>query len=340
MAKEYQLGVDQKEYFGVFYPFIRDDRITDVDFNGRSLWLTDCNNRRWRDRTQIPPGFIEQFTQRVSNTISKPFNKQSPVLEAETDTLRITIVHESVALSGRCICIRKSLPYVRLSAAKMIRENYCTSGILELLKCCVIKKKNIVFCGQPGVGKTECAKFFSGFISPSDRVITIEDTPEWHFKELHPENDCIELRINAQMDYTGAIKTCLRLNPGWIMLSETRSEEVVYLIEGYSTGVKGITTLHTDAVKKIPDRMLNMAGNRREAQRFENDIYSFVDVGVLISCKERKNPDGTVTLRRFIDQICFFAREDGENRMYLVADDGVLFADRLREAGWEEEDAG
>ena len=79
------------------------------------------------------PAFLEQFSQRVSNTVSRPFNKQSPVLEAETKTLRITIVHESVALSGRCVCIRKSLPYVRLNEKKMLREKFCTPEILELL---------------------------------------------------------------------------------------------------------------------------------------------------------------------------------------------------------------
>ena len=323
---------DEKDFFGVLYPFIRDDRITDIDYNGRMLWLTDCDNRRWREPLEIMPTFLEQFSQRVSNTVSRPFNKQYPVLEAETKTLRITIVHESVALSGRCVCIRKSLPYVRLNEKKMLQEKFCTPEILELLKQCVKERKNIVFCGQPGVGKTECAKFFSGFISPKERVITIEDTPEWHFKELHPQNDAVELRINDQMDYTGAIRTCLRLNPSWIMLSETRSSEVVYLIEGFSTGVRGITTLHTDDVRKIPDRMLNMAGNRRGAQRFENDIYSFLDVGVLLSCREVRGPDGTVSLRRYIDQICFFSREDGVNHLDLVADEGILSAERLKEA--------
>ena len=323
---------DEKDFFGVLYPFIRDDRITDIDYNGRMLWLTDCDNRRWREPLEITPAFLEQFSQRVSNTVSRPFNKQSPVLEAETKTLRITIVHESVALSGRCVCIRKSLPYVRLNEKKMLREKFCTPEILELLKQCVKERKNIVFCGQPGVGKTECAKFFSGFISPKERVITIEDTPEWHFKELHPQNDAVELRINDQMDYTGAIRTCLRLNPSWIMLSETRSSEVVYLIEGFSTGVRGITTLHTDDVRKIPDRMLNMAGNRRDARRFENDIYSFLDVGVLLSCREVREPDGTVAIRRYIDQICFISREDGINYLDLVADEGILSAERLKEA--------
>lgn len=209
----------------------------------------------------------------------------------------------------------------------MIRDQYCSMQMMNFLKECVREKKNIVFCGPPGVGKTECAKFFSGFIPAEDRVITIEDTPEWHFKELHPEHDCVELRINDQMGYTEAIKTCLRLNPRWIMLSETRSEEVVYLIEGFSTGVKGITTLHTDDVRKIPDRMLNMAGGKRNPARFENDIYNFIDVGVLLNRKMRKAPDGQQKVMRYMDQICLFERKGDRNVIRMVAEDGRMLED-------------
>ena len=93
----------------------------------------------------------------------------------------------------------------------------------------------------------------------------------------------------------------------------------------------------TDDVRKIPDRMLNMAGSAREAQRFENDIYNFLDVGILISRKERKEPGRIGTVRRFIDQICFFSREGGKNRIDLVANDGVLFEEKLEEMGWKKE---
>ena len=84
---------------------------------------------------------------------------------------------------------------------------------------------------------------------------------------------CIELKVNDIVDYSKAIKTCLRLNPKWIMLSEVRSNEVTYLMECFSTGVRGITTIHTDDVRKIPDRMLNMAGSLSN-NNMENDIYN------------------------------------------------------------------
>ncbi len=325
MENKIILDQEQELFFGVLYPLVREDAVTDIDFNGREVWVTDANNcRRLCDGFVLTDDFVEQFTQRVANGVSKPFNKQNPILEAETDCLRITIVHETVALSGRCICIRKSLPYVRLSYDRILAERYCSEDVLELLIYCIDNKMNMVVVGEPGSGKTELCKFLSGYIAEEDRVITIEDTPEWHYSSLHPNRDSVELQINAQMDYSAAIKTCLRLNPKWIMLSETRSKEIVHLIESLSTGVRGLTTLHASDVRKIPDRMLNMAGSERDEKRFENDIYSFIDVGVLVCRKQQKDAFGNVVVRRFIDQVCFFTRENGVNECKMIVDGGRM----------------
>lgn len=93
-------------------------------------------------------------------------------------------------------------------------------------------------------------------------------------------------------------------------------------MEGFSTGVRGMTTLHTDDVRKVPDRMLNMAGNLRSEGRLENDIYSFIDVAVLIRRKLMTRPDGSSGLMRYVDQIGFFYRKDRDNRCILMLDGG------------------
>lgn len=310
------------EFFGPLYQFIQNEAITDIDFDGRRLWLSDTRNQRYPAQIQLPDEFVTAFTKRVANCVSKQFHKQSPVLEAETDTLRITIVHESAAITGRAICIRKSMPFSRLSRNGMVRDGYLSDAMINLLINCVHARMNMVFCGEPGVGKTECAKYFSSYIPSSQRVITIEDNPEWHYSMLNPGADSVELRINPVMDYTKAIKTCLRLNPKWMMLSEARSKEVVYLLEGFSTGVRGMTTLHTDDVRKVPDRMMNMAGNLRSENRLENDIYSFIDAAVLIRRKLKKRENGAFDLIRYVDQIGFFYRVNRENGCVLVLDQG------------------
>lgn len=332
------VGMDRKakqafaltpEYFGPLWPYVMNDNITDIDFNGSQLWVTDCSNCRIQVVShQITESFIEQFSQRIANQVSRQFNKLNNLLEAEANNLRISIIHESAAVSGRSLCIRKSLPLARIVPAQAIAQNYCSEQVMGLLVNCIRAKMNIVFCGEPGVGKTECAKFFSGFIPADERVITIEDTLEWHFHDIHPEKDCVELKVSENFSYTKAIKTCLRQNPKWIMLSEARSTEVKYLLECWSTGVHGLTTLHTDDTRKVPDRILNMLENRIDADRLENDVYTFMDVAVLLRRKYIQSEKVTL---RYIDQVCFFSREQGMNIQRLVVTDGRLSEERFPE---------
>jgi pilus assembly protein CpaF len=319
-----------KDYFGPLWKYISNEEITDVDYNGREIWLTNIYNERYKVNQSyveehITPAFVEQFTQRIANVVSQQFNKQKPELEAETSELRVTIVHESVARSGRSISIRKTPPVIRLTAKKALQEKYCSKEILAILINCVLTKMNFIFCGMPGIGKTECVKFLSQYVSGNERVITIEDTMEIRYAVTNPDKDCIEMRVSDVFDYADAIKTSLRLNPKWIMLSEARSKEVKYLLESWSTGVRGMTTLHTDDVRNIPDRILNMLENRVDADRLENDIYQAMDVGVLL----RKRRDDRNQIYRYIDQVCFFQREAGRNQIIMVVQDGNLVKKEL-----------
>ena len=314
----------EKGFFGPLYELIKDQNITDIDASCGVIFTTDKDMRRKRiDEKRLDNDFLSGFSMRVANTVSLPFNKESPILEADTDTLRITIVHPSVSQGGLSLSIRRSLPKTRMSEETMIKQGYASKDVISLMKDCVKAHLNMVFIGEPGAGKTECAKFFSTFIPKDERVITIEDNPEWHYKSLSPGHDCVELRVGARLDHSAAIKASMRLNPKWMMLSEARGREVKRLLEGFSTGVRGMTTLHADDIRKIPDRMLNMAGDVPDENRFINNVYEFIDVGILI---KKKLIDGV--LRRTIDEIGFFERCDGKNHLSVVFEDGSFTGEK------------
>ena len=323
-----------KEYFGPLWKYVANPDITDIDYNGKEIWVTNVYNERYQVSQQfvdeyITPAFVEQFTQRIANVVSRQFNKRNPELEAETSELRVTVLHESVARSGRSISIRKTPPVIRITAKKAIQEKFCSKEVLALLINCVQSHMNLTFCGMPGIGKTECIKFFSQYIPANERVITIEDTMEIRYSKTNPGKDCIEMKVSEDtFGYADAIKSSLRLNPKWIMLSEARSKEVKYLLESWSTGVRGMTTLHTDDVRNVPDRILNMLESRNDADRMENDVYQALDVGILV----RKKADEENVVRRYMDQICFYIREKGENRIEMVVFDGKLVMKELPEA--------
>ena len=320
-----------KEYFGALWKYVENKDITDIDYNGREIWVTNIYNERYRLKQEfteevMTTSFVEQFTQRIANVVSRQFNKRNPQLEAETDELRVTILHESVAHSGRCISIRKTPPIIRLTAQKALDEGFASKEIMTLIINCVKSHMNITFCGMPGAGKTECVKFFSQFIPANERVITIEDTLEIRYSKTNPGKDCIEMKVNEDIfGYAQAIKSSLRLNPKWIMLSEARSKEVKFLLESWSTGVRGMTTIHTDDVRNVPDRILAMLESRTDADRMENDIFQALDVGVLV--RKRKGEDRI--FHRYIDQLCFYYREKGENKTIMMVFDGEIVETEL-----------
>lgn len=322
-----------KEYFGPLWKFISSDDVTDIDYNGKEIWLTNIYNERYKVSREfveqnMTTAFVEQFTQRIANVVSRQFNKRNPELEAETSELRVTIIHESVAKSGRSISIRKTPPLIRLTASRALREDFCTRKVLALLLNCVKIQANFVVCGSPGAGKTECIKFLSQYIQANERVITIEDTMEIRYSVTNPDKDCIEMKVSDDVfGYADAIKACLRLNPKWIMLSEARSKEVKYLLQSWSTGVCGMTTIHTDDVRNIPDRILNMLESRTDADRMENDIYQAIDIGILIRKKSKE--DGT--LYRCIDQLCFFDRSNYTNQIIMAVSDGKYVLKKIPE---------
>lgn len=316
------IGELKEENYGDMLQYVKNPNITDVNWNGSQLWIDDITSGRHLTDVTLSKDFVDGFAIRVSNVVSQAYNKYNPTLEAESENVRITVVHESVSTNGTAISIRKTPAIKRINFMESIKNgSYCSEETANLMSNSVKAKMNIIVCGLPGVGKTELAKFLTNYIFAKDRVITIEDTLEIHYAKINPGKDCIELKVNDNtFTYTQAIKSSLRLLPQWIFLSEARSEEVRYLIESVSTGTKCITTLHTDDVRNIPDRVLNMIGSVSEANdAIINSVYSFFDLGILI---DKRDDPRTGEIKRWISQVCLFTRVAGKNECHMLIDHG------------------
>lgn len=313
--------------FGVFWKYICDEDVTGINFNGKDLWITNLKKGRYKVDEAVTDKFLVQFAHNIANCVNKQFNGVDNVLEADTRELRISILHPSVAKAGISVSIRKSPPMVRNTIDSLIASGYCEEKTLHLLINCVLAKMNIVFGGEPESGKTEFAKFNMQFIPPEQRVITIEDSLELHYGDINFGHDHVELQVGKNFSYRDAIKASLRQDPDWLMLSESRGKEAASLLEQWSTGVHGFTTIHLDDLRKLPDRMQSMMGDEKDAELLKNRIYSDVDVGILI-CK-KKGDDGSV--ERYVDQMCFYSREQEENRIHMIVEDGKLLSEDIPE---------
>lgn len=316
----------KEEYYEDILPYIQDPNITDIDYDGKTTWITDINNECWDAGIHLSRKFLERFCGQVSNAVSEPFNQGNPVLEAETETLRISIGHEEVAKTGRTISIRKTSDSVRFTAKEAVQSGYCSPELFQFLVNATLAGMRFVVCGEVASGKTELCKVLSSYIPKPECVFTIEDNLEWHYDKINPGANGIALKVNERFSYSDAIIFALRHHAKRIMLSEARGGEVKELMTAWSTGHSGFSTIHTDSVFNIADRMFQMMPSPRSAERMINDVYRYVDIGLLVRIKEK---DGKKY--RLIDEACFFDRKDRENKEILFVRDGELISRELPE---------
>lgn len=269
--------------FEFFNELIAEEDITDINYNGRTLWVDHLKKGRYQVRLDISDDDIESFCYRFANYANKQFNNTFPIIESETSNLRVSILHKSIALSGYSISIRKSPDYLRLNTEMLVDSKYASLETLKFIQNLIKAKKNIIISGLPGVGKTEFLKYLCQYINNNERVITIEDNLEIRFPIIFEKKDGVMLKVNNTVNYRDAIKASLRQRVDWILLSEVRGEEVVELLQSISTGAHLISTIHADSASEIPQRILHMfPGNEISNEKLLYRIHESIDYGICI----------------------------------------------------------
>ncbi|MDO5403345.1 MAG: hypothetical protein Q4F11_07885, partial [Eubacteriales bacterium] len=96
----------QNELFSEIIEEINNDKITDIEWDGRNLWITELGKGSYISKKELSPKYVENLSIRLSNIMGSSFNRFHPILEANTEDLRISIWHESRCQS-KSIAIRK-----------------------------------------------------------------------------------------------------------------------------------------------------------------------------------------------------------------------------------------
>ena len=308
--------------FGSLLEYVLDENITDINWSN-GLWVNHLEKGRYMIRGfQLDDSFIQQFYTKISNLMNVQFNINNPLLEAETDNLRISILHDSVTNTGISISIRKTPAVRRMNRDSMIHDNYCSEDIDIFMENAIKAHCTIVVGGLPGVGKTEYVKYLTNYIPPYERVYTIEDNLELRYSAINQGKDCVEIKISDSFGYSDALKASKRQLPTWVLLAEARGEEVKYLLENISAGVSCLTTIHLDDASKVPDRLRNMGQEINE-----NDVYSFINLAVQL---ESVVKEGEKITRR-ISQVMCLSRSNEKNEKVMIYEDGKILTKNLPE---------
>jgi pilus assembly protein CpaF len=256
--------LDEVFGLGPLEPLLHDPTVSDILVNTHNLVYVERRgviqetNVVFRDNAHLM-----HIIDKIVSAVGRRIDESSPMVDARLlDGSRVNIVIPPLAVDGPLISIRRfgSSP---LGAEDLLRHRALTPNMLELLKAAVKARLNIVVSGGTGAGKTTLLNVLSGFISPEERIVTIEDSAELQIKQKHVARlECRPPNVEGK----GAIKqrelviNALRMRPDRIILGEIRGEEALDMLQAMNTGHDGsITTVHANNPRDAIARLETMA---------------------------------------------------------------------------------
>jgi pilus assembly protein CpaF len=199
-----------------------------------------------------------------------------------SDGSRVNAIIPPLAVDGPLLSIRR-FSTDKLMPNDLVERKAITPGIMELLEAAVKARLNIVIAGGTGAGKTTLLNALSSFISPKERIVTIEDAAELQLKQTHVAR--LETRP-PNLEGSGAVRqrellvNCLRMRPDRIVVGEVRGEEALDMLQAMNTGHDGsLTTVHAnsprDAVSRL-EVMVSLANSNMQLVSVRQQIASAV----------------------------------------------------------------
>jgi len=279
---------DEAMRLGPLEDFLADDAITEIMVNGPNQVYVERNGRlELTGQTFMDDESVLGVIERIVAPIGRRIDESQPYVDARLpDGSRVNAIIAPLSLIGPCITIRKFSKRA-LTVDDFISYGTWTRSAAEFLRLCVIMRKNIVVAGGTGSGKTTLLNVLSGFIPPTDRIVTIEDAAELRLVQPHV------IRLEARppnIEGRGAItirdlvRNALRMRPDRIIVGECRGGESLDMLQAMNTGHDGsLTTVHANSPRDVISRletMVLMSGLELPSRAIREQIASAIDLVV------------------------------------------------------------
>jgi pilus assembly protein CpaF len=255
-----------EEVFGLgpLAPLLQDPTIEDILVNGAKEVYVERAGILEETRIAFKDNaHLMRVINKIVSAIGRHVDESSPMVDARlADGSRVNVIIPPLAIDGPHLSVRR-FGHIPITEDNLLANKSLTAPMLALLKAAVAARLNVVISGGTGAGKTTLLNVLSGYISPKERVVTIEDSAELQLKQRHVVR--LECRP-AGADGKGAVQArqlvinSLRMRPNRIVVGEVRGEEALDMLQAMNTGHDGsMTTVHANSPRDALARMETMA---------------------------------------------------------------------------------
>ncbi len=286
-------------------PLLKKASITDVSYNGESIFVVDNHHGRTKSDIPFPQEEARDFIRQIANICEKQFSVSSPRLDVTLGPYRVNAMHQSI---GR-VNNEEAVTFAIRIASDRIRiyddEKFLTPELKELFDVLVTSRQSIVIGGLPGTGKTEFQKYLLTRLPKDQRAIVVDNILELETIRKYIDYDLTMWQYNENNQNATLsllIKEALRNIPDWLILAEGRGKEMLDILNSAVTGLPIITTLHAFDCQSIPTRMAHMVMLNEDSSRYEG-IMSDISYHFRYLVYLKKDKDSTGGIRRYISSI-------------------------------------
>jgi pilus assembly protein CpaF len=191
---------------------------------------------------------LRNAIERILSPLGRRIDELSPMVDARlADGSRVNVVIPPLSIDGPVLSIRR-FGARRLGPEDLLRSGTLSAGQLTALETAVAGRRSVLISGGTGSGKTTLLNAISSFISPAERVVTIEDAAELRLQQPHVvrlESRRASVEGSGEVTIRDLLRNSLRMRPDRIVIGEVRGAEALDLLTALNTGHDGaLSTVH------------------------------------------------------------------------------------------------
>jgi pilus assembly protein CpaF len=254
------------EVFGLgpLEPLLQDATINDILVNTyRRVYIERAGVLEKTSVVFKDDAHLNHIIDKIVSQVGRRVDESSPMCDARlADGSRVNVIIPPLAVDVPILSIRR-FGKIPIASEQLLANRTVTAPIFEALKAAVRAKLNIVISGGTGAGKTTLLNVLSGYISETERIVTIEDSAELQLQQEHVVRlECRPPNVEGK----GAVRqrelviNALRMRPDRIIVGEVRGEETLDMLQAMNTGHDGsLTTIHANSPRDAVARLETMA---------------------------------------------------------------------------------